>query len=80
MSVPVSLGSALPRTIDAFINRTVAHGAAPVPNVVLETRVPVLGPFVLNLGDATFDLTIYPGPRMWFEAKATIGASVNVEA
>jgi hypothetical protein len=80
MTVPVALGSALPRTIDAFINRTVAHGAAPVPNVKLETHVPNLGPIVLNLGNAQFDLAVYPGPRLWFEATASLGTQLDTSA
>ena len=80
MSVPVSLGSSLPRSLDNFIKRTVAEGAAPVPNVQLETRVPEIGPYVLNLGNAKFDLTVYPGPRMWFEAQAVTGTQLNTSA
>jgi hypothetical protein len=80
MTVPVSLGSSLPRSLDNFIKRTVAEGAAPVPNVQLETRVPEIGPYVLNLGDAQFNLTVYPGPRMWFDAQPVTGTQINTSA
>ncbi len=80
MPVPVSLGSSLPRSLDAYIKGTVARGAAPVPNVQLETKVPAIGPYVLNLGNAQFDLTVYPGPRMWFEAQPVTGTQLNTSA
>jgi hypothetical protein len=80
MPVPVTLGGSLPPAIDAHIKRTVALGAAPVPNVKLKTHVPQLGPIVLNMGDAQFNLNVYPGPRLWFEAKAVTGTQLQASA
>ncbi len=79
MSVAVSLGRALPQSLDTFINRTVAEGAAPVPNVELNTQVPDLGPYVLDLG-GVFELAVYPGPSLRFRAEPTVGKNLNTTA
>ncbi len=67
-----TIGRALPPALDAYVQRIAAQGAVPLPNVPLNTEVPSLGPYVLDLGGA-FKLTVYPGPRMWFAASPSSG-------
>lgn len=74
-----ALGSALPPALDAHISRTSRHGAAPLPNVPLNTEVPTRGPVVLDLGGA-FDLAVYTGPRMWFTASPAPASQVDTSA
>ncbi len=79
MSAIPPLGPALPPAIDAFQKRALIHGAAPVPLVELNARVPGLGPFVMDHG-GMFALTVYSGPAMHFSASPKIGGTMHAVA
>jgi hypothetical protein len=74
-----ALGSALPPTLAAYVERAVAEGGAPLPLVELNTRVPTTGPITFG-GDAAFSVTLYPGPMMHFAVTPRLGTRLNTTA
>jgi hypothetical protein len=80
MSASFALNRALPPLINAYLERvTAGGGGALIPLLDLNTRVPSLGPYVMDVGGA-FTLTIYPGPLMHFSSAPALGRHVNVTA
>lgn len=73
------LGPALPAALAAHVRDTVAHGAAPHRLQDLNTQVPGLGPYTLDLGGA-FTVTVYPGPVSRFAATPKLGRQVDTTA
>ncbi|UUX94429.1 hypothetical protein [Aquabacterium sp. J223] len=75
--VPTSL-FALPPAVAEHIDRGLRHGAAPWPLVALDTQVPTLGPYRMSGG--AFDLLVYTGPVMTYDAVANLGTRLDVVA
>jgi hypothetical protein len=75
--VPTSL-FALPPALAEHIERGLRQGAAPVPLVDLNTQMLSLGPYRMSGG--AFDLLVYTGPVMTYNAVANLGTKLNVVA
>lgn len=73
------LGSALPSAVASFVRHAVAHGAAPLPLVPLNTSVPSLGPYTLDNGGA-YTLTVHPGSVMRFSVAPKLGRFIDMTA
>lgn len=74
-----AIGSALPPRLNAYMQRALVTGGAPLPLVELNTHVPGLGPFHIDTGGA-FTLTVYSGPSMHFTASPRLGSLVHAIA
>lgn len=73
------LGPALPAALAAHVRETVAHGAAPVKPVPLNTTVPGLGPYTMDFGGA-YTVTAHPGPVTRFSTAPKPGRHVDTTA
>ena len=60
-------------------DKTLAQGAAPLPNVKLDTQLPTCGPVVMDNGGA-FTMTIYGAALMQFSLQAKPGRLLDVTA
>lgn len=73
------IGNALPPALGSYIAYKIENGAAPIPSVALDTSVPNAGPVVLDFG-GRYQLAIYGGSLMSFEAIPVLGRSVDTSA
>ncbi len=62
MTISSLNGPALFPVLQAYLDRIVAHGAHPLPQVELNTHVPTLGPYRFDAG--LYTLIVTPGPMM----------------
>lgn len=76
-----SLKSRLPQlhALRAHVASIVREGARPLPLTPLQTRIPGLGPWVLE-GAGFYDLKITGGPLLRFEAVPAKGRQLDVVA
>lgn len=77
--ISLALGSSLPPALEAYVEKALANGAAPLPNVKLNTQLPTAGPVVMDNGGA-FTVTIYGAALMKFSLQAKPGKLLAVTA